>query len=264
MKEVKSTKDYKQFKKLVGNRGVSETRIQKIIHSVKKVGYITSPIIVNEKMEVIDGQGRLEAFERLGIPVEYIVQNGIGIDECVSMNIHQTNWTIIDYITSHAVRGNENYIRLLKLKNEYPELSINVLAPAVKGIGRFQSFVVSQGKLIVTEEEVEQARVLLDYVMEIFPYIKNLRLRREYLIQSIIFTLMIEEVDKTRLFDKLKNESNLLRPFHSINECMQSLEELYNYGLHKKVFIFTEYRVMTYNNVKKAIQKYNEERIVNE
>ena len=52
MKEVKRTNNYEKFKRLKGNREVSPTRIRKIVESINRVGYITSPIIVNEKMEV--------------------------------------------------------------------------------------------------------------------------------------------------------------------------------------------------------------------
>ena len=64
-KVVKSTKNYEMFQKLEGNRPVLERRINKIIASINNVGYITSPIIVNDKYEVIDGQGRLEALKQL-------------------------------------------------------------------------------------------------------------------------------------------------------------------------------------------------------
>ncbi|WP_299997811.1 ParB N-terminal domain-containing protein, partial [uncultured Clostridium sp.] len=68
-KTIQNTKDYLIFKKLEGNRPVVNRRVNKIIASIQNVGYITSPLIVNEKMEVIDGQGRLEALEQLKMPV---------------------------------------------------------------------------------------------------------------------------------------------------------------------------------------------------
>ena len=120
-KEVFKTNDYSKFTKLNGNRRVDEARVLKIISSIEKVGYITSPIIVNEKMEVIDGQGRLEALKRLELPVEYIIQQGIGIEECIAMNIHQVNWKDRDYIESYANRGFESYRFLKELLDKYKE-----------------------------------------------------------------------------------------------------------------------------------------------
>ena len=65
--EILRTNKYEIFKELKGNREISPLRITKIINSIKNVGYIINPIIVNEKMEIIDGQGRLEALRILKI-----------------------------------------------------------------------------------------------------------------------------------------------------------------------------------------------------
>ena len=81
---VNRTTDYSLFKRLEGNRNVLEIRVKRITASIKKVGWIQNPVIVNEKMEVIEGQGRLEALKRLGMPVDYIIVPGIGLDECGS------------------------------------------------------------------------------------------------------------------------------------------------------------------------------------
>lgn len=90
------TDDYSVFKLMNGNRSFDHKRA--IVNSVKRVGHIPSPIICNEKMEVVDGQGRLAAFKELKLPVYYIVIQGLGIEECISMNISQSNWTTLDYI----------------------------------------------------------------------------------------------------------------------------------------------------------------------
>lgn len=58
---VYRTNNYDQFKRLVGNREVNPKRVKTIKKSVEEIGYIPNPIIVNENMEVIDGQGRLQA-----------------------------------------------------------------------------------------------------------------------------------------------------------------------------------------------------------
>ena len=61
---VYSTENYRRFKKLLDNREVTPQRVNQIMKSIRDVGYIVSPIIVNEKYEVIDGQGRLAAAEQ--------------------------------------------------------------------------------------------------------------------------------------------------------------------------------------------------------
>ena len=63
------TTDYDIFKRLEGNRADIERRAKKVIKSIKAVGQIKAPIIVNERFEIIDGQARAEAFRRLGLPI---------------------------------------------------------------------------------------------------------------------------------------------------------------------------------------------------
>lgn len=72
--EMFRTTDYEGFKRVIGNRRVMEERVTKILASIDKIGYIPIPLIVNEKMEVIDGQGRLEACKRRGLPVNFIIK----------------------------------------------------------------------------------------------------------------------------------------------------------------------------------------------
>ena len=40
------TDDYSQFKKLEGNRPIKDGRVNLIVESINKVGYILSPILV--------------------------------------------------------------------------------------------------------------------------------------------------------------------------------------------------------------------------
>lgn len=108
--QVYEEKDYSKFKRLENNRDVTESRKEKLKASISS-GEILNPIIVNEKMEIIDGQGRYEAKKELGLPIQYIISKGAGIEECQKMNRYNTKWSIVDYIYSYARAGNPNYIK---------------------------------------------------------------------------------------------------------------------------------------------------------
>ena len=119
MTEMKRTTDYGIFNRLAGNRSVDEKRVQKIIQSIQTVGYVPNPIVVNEKMEVIDGQGRLEALKRLGMPVDYIISKGTTIRQTQVMNATSTTWSKEDYIKSYAEGGSKSYQRLMQMMTMY-------------------------------------------------------------------------------------------------------------------------------------------------
>lgn len=240
---VKVTSDYSIFKKLLGNRGVDSKRVNSIAKSIKKVGYISNPIIVNEKMEVIDGQGRLGALEQLGLPVEYIVIDGIGLNECVAMNINKINWRIADYVRSYADCGDEHYLRLTKLMDKYPEFGLNVIASAVFKIEKLSAQQASSGRIYITDEMVEDAIPRLEWLREILPYIENKGLRLDMLERALLLVACIDGVDLERMATKVKEECRIMKPFHQLLECLSSLEELYNNGLRNKIYFVTLYRM---------------------
>ena len=111
--QVYEERDYSKFKRLENNRDVTEARKEKLKASISS-GEVLNPIIVNEKMEIIDGQGRYEAKKELGLPIQYIISKGTGIEECQKMNKYNTKWSIVDYIYSYARAGNPNYIKFAK------------------------------------------------------------------------------------------------------------------------------------------------------
>ena len=60
------------------------------------------PIIVNEKMEVCEGQHRLEAYRSLGMPITYIIKEGLNICDIRKMNSTSRKWTMEEYMISHV------------------------------------------------------------------------------------------------------------------------------------------------------------------
>lgn len=65
------TRDYSVFKYLKGNRGINLKNVNSIVDNVRDNGLLPTIVIVNENMEVIDGQHRIEAFKQLNLPVEF-------------------------------------------------------------------------------------------------------------------------------------------------------------------------------------------------
>lgn len=244
MKEIRITNNYEMFKKLDGNRAVEESRVNKIKKSIAKVGYITSPILVNENMEIIDGQGRFEALKQLQLPVEYIVQERIGIKECIAMNVYQTNWTILDYIKSYAGRGLQSYVFLLNLLEKYNLKNISIIAVATQSISKFDEKALKNGELVVTPEQYNSALKKLDFFNGIIQGYKDIS-RIGLVIKGLLFCADIEGVDLKRLKEKIIEvlEFKKVPPIPTIEELMQFLEELYNKNSKKPtVYIYTEYR----------------------
>lgn len=259
MKEVRVTNKYEMFKKLEGNRATSQTRVEKIKKSIEKVGYITSPILVNQNMEIIDGQGRFEALKQMQLPVEYIVQEGIGFKECVAMNVHQTNWTAIDYINSYADKGVQSYIYIRDLMEKYKIKNVSIISVATISTSKFWEANLREGNIVITEEQYKKAIEKLDYVKEIREKgnIKRLAL----FIKGIMFCLDIEGIDKKRLKEKCLEalEYRKLPPIPTIEEVMMFIEEIYNKNSKRPtLYIYTEYRKQVEERLARQARKLNE------
>ena len=70
---IQKSKDYNIFKTLTGNRELNISHKEKLKKSFKE-NYLISPIIINEKYEIIDGQHRFNAARELGYYVYYILR----------------------------------------------------------------------------------------------------------------------------------------------------------------------------------------------
>jgi hypothetical protein len=118
--KVYRTNDLSTFKTLPGNRVPNLQHINRLIYSINKYGMKCNPILVNERLEVIDGQHRLEAAKSANTFVYYIIVNGYSLTEVHTLNLNQKNWAKTDYMEGYANMGIEPYVKLREftLKND--------------------------------------------------------------------------------------------------------------------------------------------------
>lgn len=148
--EIRKTRDYHLFKFMAGNRAI-KNRAENIKESIQKIGWISNPIIVNQDMEIIDGQSRFCALRDLNLPIEYQVIPHLDIDDCRTLNRYNTEWGSLDYLNSYAAEGNMNYIRLKNLMETFGERQIRLLLRACSKPYHKDEF--QEGKVIVTEKD---------------------------------------------------------------------------------------------------------------
>lgn len=115
--EIQCTTDYSIFKPFNEQRILRPRLTAKIQRSMKKRGFVPShPITADKNMEVVDGQHRLRAAMNLGLCVYYVVVDKLGIDDIREMAQAMEKWSTDDYVTSNVRQGNQDYVRLLALK----------------------------------------------------------------------------------------------------------------------------------------------------
>lgn len=244
--KVQRTSNYNLFKFLETNREVRETQVKKILASIRNVGYILNPIIVNEKMEIIDGQGRYSALKELGEPIDYIVVPGLGIEECRAMNINQSNWTTADYIHSFAADGNTSYKYLEILLNRYRNVSANTVYNAVVLVGEVKSGSIKKGEFICSDEDYIAADERLAYINQFVDIARELVGRRDFFYAAVAFAYSHPDIDPERLKASILKNYRRLPPITNMEDALNGVADLYNYRNTKqpKVYLENDYRRM--------------------
>ena len=235
------TNDYDLFTRLEGNRAVLTSRVKKIIRSIEKYGYIYNPIVVNEKFEVIDGQGRLEALRYLDIPVDFVVVRGAGIEECIALNASGTIWKTTDYIDSFCEQGNENYIRFKTTLENYPGFAFSVKGALALGITGLPSETIKDGRLTFSVEKKKEAEEILNFVSLFISRIKTIKGRNEFYYFAIAFAYQQPDIDNKRLIDVIQRTD--FPPAADIRCALDNLSDVYNKNLSvsKKRYLFPIY-----------------------
>lgn len=261
MKKIYTTKNYDMFKSMIDNREVKSRTTNKIVASVKKVGWITNPIICNEKMEVIDGQNRLEALKILGLPVDYIVEKGLTIDHCRALNINQSNWATMDWVKSYADGGNVSYRLLLNLVDAFPDMKLKVITFALVGqAGKITGGDLNKGKFECTVEQYNEANKKLSWLRGAATPLRNIDGNRWAIECAALYAYSDPEVDNKRLIEKISKYYSIANPVTSIDSALGELERIYNFKNSNKVYIKTNYLKATDSKVLKIREKANNER----
>ena len=237
---VYETKNYDMFNKLLGNRDVTEKRIQKIINSIIAVGYVLSPICINMKHEIVDGQGRLEALKRLDMPIHYVIDPNAGLEQCIKMNISGTPWGLVDYINCYASQGNENYNRIQEFLAKYPAYTISVKLWALFHSDESNCTErIQNGTAIVTQQMMDEAIELIEYWNKFSDIHTN---RRKEFLEAIGYCYMLDCVDNETLVRKLHQTPRAFEMIATVTDAIDAIEDSYNKRLRDShVYIETEY-----------------------
>lgn len=228
------TDNYAKFKRLDGNRGVQLMRVKKVMDSVKANGYIYSPLIVNERYEVVDGQARLEAFKQLGIPVDYIMEKGLTVKDCVALNLYQTKWDTYDFINSFAELGNVSYQYLQNLVERFPMFPVETISAAC-GYAYKASNIIKAGDFECGPGAYSVAQQVLDWLKELRPNMVRAKGNVQYISYALIFAWKQPDIDANRLREKFIKfyPTSVVTPFVDVGGAIKAVAEVYNYKVHQ-------------------------------
>lgn len=239
--------DYSVFKKLNTNRDVLAGRVNRLIASISKQ-YILNPIIVNEKMEIIDGQGRFEALKTLGLPIYYIVVSGIGREECMQLNKYNTKWTILDFAKSYASSGNSDYVMLLHTcestglsVSQVLRLANKAKASAKDGSRSLTPF--ERGELSFTEDDFLKVNYIASIANDIAEALVFTGRKNDAFYFSLTIMVDFGKYDHARMLKNCRRCRSSFALMAKVGDQLAEFERIYNYNvksIQNRVF-FTDY-----------------------
>jgi hypothetical protein len=234
MKIEKTTK-YDIFKVVNGNRALNRGHIKNLAVSVMRNNLLEfNPIIVNKKMEVIDGQHRLEVAKNNGLPIYYVISETSTLNDVQSLNSAQKVWCMQDYIDSFIEQGNDNYVVLDLFIKTY-ELPVSTCVSLLGGHnGGRESFAMLQfkrGEFIVTS--MKTAEEYAHKINDVRTFCEKSIGRNTFLTRAVI---TINKKNRTNpnfahetLVRKLSICGKKIPRYASEKEYLRFLEDAYNF-----------------------------------
>lgn len=226
---IYSTKKYDLFNNLDFNRDVTENRYKKLAASFSEKE-ILNPIVVNENLEIIDGQGRFEVLRTMERPIKFIIAEGADIKDCRRMNLYNTNWKKDDFVGSYARAGNVNYINLkdVRTKTRFPYNTImRLVNKGTNGLKKHD--VLETGKLVFTFKDAETVMRIAKSVEEIKRALAFTKSLNDVFIVAVKIITEFPQYDHQRMLKKCVSQRHSFGQMSNLESMLQEFTRIYNY-----------------------------------
>jgi hypothetical protein len=229
--QIIETSDYSHFKIMKGNRCVDMQQVSRLMNSIKEKNLMhIHPIIVNKAMEIIDGQHRFMACQKLNIPVFYIVQNDLELRDVQLLNQNAKNWDIYDYLESYIAMKIPVYIAFkyfITKHNISAQTGIALLGSTsndnYKGWDAFR-----KGNFI--PRNPKQADTWMCMINDFQPFYE--KYKRRSFIAAMIQIFKLEGYDHKQMLHKLSLQPTSLVDCTTSKNYVLLLEKIYNHKSH--------------------------------
>lgn len=232
--QVLMTTDYDMFETIEGNREVNRLHLRRLKQSIEEK-YITVPIIINEKNQIIDGQHRFQSAKELEKPVYYIKVNGLDLKDVQRLNTNTKNWTAEAYLDGYCRLGLQDYITYREFKNKYGfghnETAALLLNNTRYHGGKSLDFKDGSFKIKDYSRAVKNAEKIT-MVGRYYPGY----LRRGF-VYAMLDVFNIPEYNHAEFINKLSFQSTKLVDCTDVRQYLVLIEEIYNYKRSKNTKI---------------------------
>lgn len=227
--KIQTSKDYKAFRRIKGNREIKKAHVNKLRTAIEGDPQVIeyNPILVNEKMEIIDGQHRFEAIKQLNLPVHYQTVQGLTLENVQALNSNTKSWTPNDYAYAYAELGNKHYRAYLEHRKAYGfnhDVTMNYCSVGYPITG--ESFKHGKFRCANWEYVVKLSEQLID----IGKFVPHWNLRSTAL--AFLHVAQHPEYDHKRMMQKLEKLGKQMERFTQLADSIRAFEHIYNHGLN--------------------------------
>lgn len=232
--KIYKTKDYSVFGKILGNRKVVPQHVKRLADSILTQNMLEfNPIVVNKKMQIIDGQHRLEVAKVNNLDVYYTVIDNADLKDVQMLNANNRGWTAKDYLDSFIELGYDDYIYLADFMREF-DLPLAISRALLSGGYRVGLQEFKDGLFKI--KNVNNARIMAQRLKEIKPYVDlNVWKDREF-IKALTESYKI--CGHRELIRKLNVTGVKITKERTPREYLRQIEYLYNFKRRQKIRIF--------------------------
>ena len=226
---IYETTDYDAFSFLHFNRNAKPRK--DLLDALEKYGRFFEPIIVNEDLEVLDGQHRLLSAKLKETPISfYVVDDATAKQVIKSVNTERKSWSMREYVDFYARLGDENY-SILK-RNLESDLSKKILDSVIQEVlagGTGQAEKVRGG--VYKIDRSERPQEIFEFMVKVMGHHKgkmSIRVSR-----AVHLILKGRAVDEGRLYSTLRDSDIYETSKSLVNErkVVDYIMSEYNKGL---------------------------------
>ena len=237
--QVYQTNDYKLFKTINGNRNINPLHLNRLKKSIDEK-YISVPIVVNDRYEIIDGQHRYESARDLNKPIYFIKIGGLQLPDIHRLNSNLKNWQADDYLDGYCMLGYPEYIKYREFKDKYKfghSETKSLLSGTLRFGDRGQTDAFKDGTFKIGDyKKAEQDAQKLIAIGEYYDGYK-----RKSFIKAMMLLFANKKYQHQEFLKKLKYQSRKMVDCTNHEQYLDLINEIYNYNRPKEEKIFFRY-----------------------
>ena len=230
---VYETRDYKAFSFITGNRNINNSHLEKLRKSMTEM-LIPIPIVVNEKLQIIDGQHRYMICKEEGWTLTFIQIKGLALTHVQKINELMKVWTAEAFMHCYCDLALEtedgeydDYVEYREFKrkygfghNETQAILTNQRMFSGNLSDRFRN-----GSFKIND--LKKATHVAERITDVGKYYQGYK-RRGFVI-AMLHCFATPEYDHDRFLSKLSYQTYKLSDQSNYKQYLQIAQDIYNY-----------------------------------